>query len=117
MSQHNALIYAYGKGSARITFYDNLQNPTDSEDLVGTQAGPYVFSVGWFRNEVKKYGFSLANKGFISLTVSYAGKTYNVTDEANGVAFDFWNTNTFKPTKTDAPNSQSVGGVILISEP
>ncbi|KAF9350905.1 hypothetical protein BGX26_010951 [Mortierella sp. AD094] len=69
------------------------------------------------KNPVKKYGFSLENKGFLSLTVKYAGQTYDVTQGANTVAFDFWNSTTFKPTKTDASFTQSVGGVVLISKP
>ncbi|KAF9366194.1 hypothetical protein BGX34_005334 [Mortierella sp. NVP85] len=117
MSQHQALIYAYGAGDAKITFYDNLQNPTDSESITTVVNGPYTFSIGFFRNAVKKYAFSLENKSFLGLTVKYAGQTYDVTKGANTVAFDFWNSNTFTPSKTDAPNSQNVGNVVLISQP
>lgn len=117
MSQHQALIYAYGAGQATITFYDNQQNPTDSETIKTLVNGPYTYSIGFFRNAVKKYAFSLENKGFLGLTVKYAGQAYDVTKGANTVAFDFWNANTFTPSKTDAPNSQNVGNVVLISQP
>ncbi|KAF9999068.1 hypothetical protein BGZ65_005516 [Modicella reniformis] len=117
MSKQQALIQAYGAGEAKITFYDNGQDPTDSEPISTAVNGPYTFSVGIFRNPVKKYGFSLENKSFLSLTVQYAGQTYDVTKGSNTIAFDFWNTTTFVPKRTDASYTQSVGGVVLISQP
>lgn len=104
-------------GCPENPFYDNLEAPTDSEDIVGNVSGLYVFSVGWFRNDVKKYGFSLHNNGFTNITVHWAGKTYDLTQGANTTAIDFWNAKTFTPSKTDATFTQDVGGVVLISSP
>ncbi|KAG0327257.1 hypothetical protein BG004_002799 [Podila humilis] len=115
MSQYNAHIVAFGKGEALITFYDNLQNPVDSEPIKTLQTGLYTFSVGMVRGTVSKYAFSLENKGFVSLQVKHAGTTTDVTAGANTIAFDFWNANTYKPTNTKAPYTQHVGNVVWIS--
>ncbi|KAF9975565.1 hypothetical protein BGZ73_000777 [Actinomortierella ambigua] len=119
MAYTQAHIIAFGAGQAKITFFDNEKNPTDSEHIITTQAGQYVYSVGLFRNAVKKYAFTLENNGFLSLVVKYNGKVIDFTnkDKANHLVIDFWNKDTYKPSKIDAPPSQNVGGVVLISQP
>ncbi|KAG0223998.1 hypothetical protein BGW42_006879 [Actinomortierella wolfii] len=119
MANTQAQIIAFGKGEAKITFFDNLQNPTDSEPIRTSQNGQYVYSVGLFFNQVKKYAFTLENKSFLSLVVKYNGQQIDFTDtsKANHLAIDFWNNTTFKPQKVDAPYTQHVGGVVLISQP
>ncbi|KAF9162231.1 hypothetical protein DFQ26_003734 [Actinomortierella ambigua] len=119
MAYTQAHIIAFGAGEAKITFFDNEKNPTDAEPITTTQSGQYVYAVGLFRNAVKKYAFTLENKGFLSLTVKYDGKTIDYTgkDKSNHLVIDFWNNETYKPTKTDAPYTQNVGGVVLISQP
>ncbi|KAG0201881.1 hypothetical protein BGX28_005418 [Mortierella sp. GBA30] len=114
MSLLNATIIAIGQGSAKITFYDNEHNPTDSEPLKTSSDSVHVYSVAFFRNIVKKYGFSLENKGFKNLFVSYGDNTYDLTKGANTVGFDFWNTKIFTPSKVDASYTQAVGGVVYV---
>ncbi|KAG0203102.1 hypothetical protein BGX28_004533, partial [Mortierella sp. GBA30] len=115
MSKNNATIIAVGKGNAKITFYDNGLEPTDSEQIETTSDDVYIFTVGQFRNDVKKYGFSLENQGFKNLTVSYADKTYDLTSGSNNTGFDFWGQKTFTPTKTETGSSQHVGGVVYVT--
>ncbi|KAF9161830.1 hypothetical protein DFQ27_004324 [Actinomortierella ambigua] len=119
MASTQAQIMAFGSGEAKITFYDNEKNPTDAEPITTMQNGQYIYAVGLFRNGVKKYGFTLENKGFVSLTVKHKGKIIDYTgkDKANHLVIDFWNDDMYKPTKTDAPYTQNVGGVVLISQP
>src|SRR5688572_11675259 len=106
MSLRNATIMAVGNGVPTITFYDNDHNPTDSEPIQTASDDVFVYSVSFFRNAVKKYGFSLQNKGFKKLYVSYADKTYDLTDGANTTAFDFWSTKAFTPSNTKASYTQ-----------
>ncbi|KAF9975739.1 hypothetical protein BGZ73_000489, partial [Actinomortierella ambigua] len=119
MASTQAQIIAFGAGEARIIFFDNEKHPTDSESIMTTQHGQYVYSVGLFSNAVKKYGFTLENKGFQSLVVKYEGKTIDFTnkEKAHHLVIDFWNKDTYKPSKVDAPNAKNVGGVVLISQP
>ncbi|KAG0238133.1 hypothetical protein BGW42_007124 [Actinomortierella wolfii] len=111
MATHQAEIIAYGKGHARITYFDNEQNPTDSETFGGVKHGMYRWSVGFFRNDVKKYGFTLKNEGFTGLIVRWRGEEYDFSQKANYEVIDFWNQKAFKPSKTDAPNAQHVGNL------
>ncbi|KAG0035963.1 hypothetical protein BGZ82_004884 [Podila clonocystis] len=117
MSTTGAIITAFGQGSFKITFYDNLQNPTDHQHAIGVKNGAYKWSVNAVKLDVKKYGFSLENKGFLSLQVDYAGTTYNLTTGANATVFDFWNQKTYAPTKTDSSPDQHLGGLVLLSQP
>lgn len=117
MSSSGAIITAFGQGSIVVNFYDNLQAPVDHQTHDGTKNGQYKWSVNPIRTEVKKYAFSVENKGFLSLQVDYNGQTHNVTTGANTIVFDFWNRTTYVPAKTESSPDQHLGGVVLLSQP
>ncbi|KFH74081.1 hypothetical protein MVEG_01294, partial [Podila verticillata NRRL 6337] len=117
MSTTGAIITAFGQGSVKITFYDNLQNPVDHQTHYGVKNGQYKWSVNPIRTDVSKYAFSVENKGFLSLQVDYEGNTHNLTIGANTIVFDFWNRKTYVPSKTDSSPDQHLGGVVLLSQP
>lgn len=118
MSSTGAIITAFGQGSIKITFYDNLQNPVDSQELVGGKSGSYKWSINPINiGGIQKYAFSIKNNGFLMVQVNWDGQTQNLTSSANTIAFDLWNQKSYAPSKTDAPPSQHVGGVTLLEQP
>ncbi|KAG0368741.1 hypothetical protein BGX24_002710 [Mortierella sp. AD032] len=118
MSSTGAIISAYGEGKLKITFYDNHQNPVDSQEVTGTKNGAYRWSINPMNvGNLQKYAFSLDNKGFLMVQVNFEGQTHNLTKNANTMAFDMWNCKSYKPSKTDAPHAQHVCGVTLLEQP
>ncbi|KAF9536668.1 hypothetical protein EC957_010167 [Mortierella hygrophila] len=118
MSSTGAIITAFGQGSIMITFYDNLQNPVDSQSITGRKSGSYKWSINPLNiGGLQKYSFSIENKGFLMAQVNWDGQTQNLTSGANTIAFDLWNSKSFTPSKTDAPPAQHVGGVTLLEQP
>ncbi|KAG0282797.1 hypothetical protein BGZ97_008822 [Linnemannia gamsii] len=117
MATKQAEIIAFGKGTVTITFFDNERNPTDSESFGGVKHGQYRWSVSFFRNPVKKYGFTLKNEGFLSLIVRWKDQEFDFTSKPNHTVIDFWNDDSYAPSKLDASNTQSVGNVYLLQQP
>ncbi|KAG0280491.1 hypothetical protein BGZ95_009894 [Linnemannia exigua] len=118
MSSTGAIITAFGQGSILITFYDNLKNPVDSQTLTGGKNGSYKWSINPLNiGGLQKYCFSIKNQGFLMVQVNWDGQAHNLTTGANTLAFDLWNSQSFTPSKTDAPPSQHVGGVTLLEQP
>ncbi|KAF9369643.1 hypothetical protein CPC16_004361, partial [Podila verticillata] len=83
MSQYNAFITVFGKGDATVTFYNKDRVAIDREQIRTVQSGQYVFSLGmhllYKLEQTERYCFSVANNGFLSVDVKWAGTTYNLT--------------------------------------
>ncbi|KAG0367778.1 MAG: hypothetical protein J3R72DRAFT_472478 [Linnemannia gamsii] len=117
MSSTGAIISAYGQGNIKITFFDNLHNPVDAQEVTGVKSGSYRWSINPLNiGGLQKYAFSIENKGFLMVQVNWNGQTENLTSGANTIAFDLWNSTSYKPTKTDAPPGQHVGGITLLEQ-
>jgi len=119
MSQYNAFITVLGKGTATVTFYNRKHVAVDQEKIKIVKSGQYVFSVAMHLlykvEQTERYSFSVANNGFLSVEVKWAGIKQDVTVGSNTIAFDFLNgTPSHQPAS--APPQLTAGNLVLIQQ-
>lgn len=119
LTSEHCILRTEGNGTLVVVFYDNEENPTDSENIsCGAIYESYcykTYSIGIFRNEVKKYGFSIKNNGYSKVTVINDEKIFDLTNDNHNTGFDFWNMKIFNPKNTNASYTQYTGGINLIN--
>ncbi|KAF8924668.1 hypothetical protein BGZ52_007899, partial [Haplosporangium bisporale] len=93
----------------------------DQENIRTFQSGQHVFSLAmhllYKLEQTERHAFSVANKGFLSVDVKWAGTTYNLTTGSNIIAFDFLKGTNFTPAAASALPQFTAGNLVLIQQP